>query len=467
MSANNDPAADAEAKSPDDKVPSQRRIFGTKRLASPAPAEPRPELEEKLANLVDSVKVLQSHINAGKPPAEGAAETEPKQRRLKRFQRAAGEETAVGESEPAADGAAGDDAATVNKNIAWPRLARADAGLASTRPFFAAAAEKQLVILYVLSLVAGLALLLLGYWFGKGSSDDDEARSGSADVPSVLKVPVADPLARVGVNDRALEATEQALRAEKAGNLDAARQVWESAAAGQVRLPGADYRLAMLDIQQNDLAKLDIHLSDSLAAGEMMSSCYFVNAWFAGKRGNYVEVAKQISNAVRVEPFSAKYLFCWGEALRRAGKAQAAVDAITQALDRPAAPSDIELYTFKLRLARIQAGHDDAFDVEIASHLNKAPVGGDWLLLAAARDLDRAAFPAAAGHLRDAARVLTPDVFNLLVQDFAYQGYINRPEIAPLLKVPLPPASTVPLDPGAWPAEEADPAVWPPFAPAL
>ena len=199
----------------------------------------------------------------------------------------------------------------------------------------------------------------------------------------------------------------------------------------------------------------------------MMASCYFVNACFAGKKSNYVEAALQIAQAVKVEPFSAKYLFCWGEALRRAGKTQAGIAAITQALDRPAAPADTELFNFKLRLAKLQAGHDEAFDAELTGKLAKQPVAGDWLLLAAARDLTAAAFPAAAGHLKDAAHALTPEVFNLLVQDFVYQGYATRPEIGPLVKVPPPPPSSDPLDPGAWPAEEADPAVWPPFSPLL
>ncbi len=467
MSANNEPPTDAEDPSADGKNPSQRRIFGTKRHASPAPAEPRPELEQKLASLVDSVKNLQTQITGEKTPGETPAEAEPKQRRLKRFQRAGGEELADLDGGAAPGHEARGDQTALNKNIAWPRLARTDAAPPDIRSPVAASGRKHPTILYVLAQIAGLALLLLGYWFGQSSAGEEDLRPNQSEETSNSKVPVADPLARAGVNDRALEAADQGLRAEKTGNLDAARQTWESAAAGRVRLPGSAYRLAMIDVQRGDLADADIHLSDSLAAGEMMASCYFVNACFAGKKSNYVEAAKQISQAVRVEPFSAKYLFCWGEALRRAGKPQAAVEAITQALDRPASPSDIELFIFKRRLTRMQAGHDDALEAELAASLAKTPVPGDWLLLAAARDLNRAAFPAAAGHLKDARSALTPDVFNLLVRDYAYQGYAAQPEVAALLKVPLPPASPAPLDPGAWPAEEADPAVWPPFSPAL
>ena len=469
MPANNEPVPEAEDPSADGKNPSQqRRIFGTRRLANPAPspAEPKPELEQRLANLVDSVKDLQTQISSAK--AEPAADPEPKPRRLKRFQRAGGEEPlAEPAAEPAAEPEGRGDEATFNKNIAWPRLARMDADVAESRTRAAAESRKQTTVVYVLTLIAGLALLLLGYWFGQGSSTEPDTPPSQTEEALPARTAAVDPLTRAGVNDRALEAVDKGLSAEKGGNLDAARQTWEGAVAGQVRLPGASYRLAMLDIQRNDLADADIHLSDSLAAGEMMASCYFVNACFAGRKSNYVEAARQLSQAVRVEPFSAKYLFCWGEALRRAGKTQAAMDAIKQALSRPASAADLELFNFKLRLTRIQAGHDQSMDTELASNLAKTPVPGDWLLLAAANDLNRAAFPTAAKHLKDAARALTPGLFNLLVQDFAFQGYVTQPDVAALLKVPPPSVSPMPFDPGAWPAEEADPAVWPPFSPAL
>ncbi len=274
-------------------------------------------------------------------------------------------------------------------------------------------------------------------------------------------------LTRVGVNDRALQAVGNALRAEKDGDLNAARQTWEEAAAGRLRVPGAEYRLAILEIERNDLTAADIHLTKSLMAGEMMASCYFVNACFAGKNMNYAEASKQLALAVKVEPFSAKYLFCWGEALRRAGKTQAGIDAITQALNRPASPADLELFEFKRRLARVESGHDEAIKAELAEHLAKPPVGGDWLLLAAAQDLGRAAYPAAAGHLGEASRILSHHAFGWLVQDYVFRAYASHPEVGRLLNVPAPDPSGKPLDPGAWPAEEADPAVWPPFAPAL
>ena len=421
MSANNEPPADAESKTPDEKVPVQRRIFGTKRIVNSAADEARPDLEEKLAHLVDSVKVLQSHIIGGKPADETPVETEPKQRRLKRFQRSASEETPEPDGEPVLDHEVSGDEVTLNKNIAWPRLTRVDEVAANLRA--RAAGRKQPILIWALVQLTGLGLLLIGFWAGQSLSGDEEDHPAQTDLASPLKPPVADLLARVGLNDRALGAANLGLHAEKTGDTSTARQTWDSAVAGQVWLPGADYRLAMLDIQKGDLTSADIHLSRSLAAGEMMASCYFVNACFAGKKSDYAEAARQMAHAVRVEPFNAKYLFCWGETLRRAGKSQAGDrrDQRRPSTDPPRRPISSCLPS-SCGMAKIEAGHDEAFDAELADHLAKTPVTGDWLLLAAARDLTRSAFPAAAGHLRDAAHVLPPEVFNLLVQDFALPG---------------------------------------------
>ncbi len=467
MSVNTDPPAEGEGKSPDEKLPMQRRVFGAQRRASPAPADARPELEEKLANLADSVKVLQNHLIGGPVASAPMAEPEARPRKLKRFHRMADDEAVEAEVEPVLDHEVRGTEATLNKNIAWPRLARVAAGPAYARTHPAGSERKRSVVIWALAQLAGLALLLIGFWAGQSLSGDEEAHPDSPDSAAAMKSPAVDPLTRIGVNDRALEAVDRGLQAEKAGDLNAARQTWESAADGRGRLPGADYRLAMVAIRNNDISGADIHLADSLAAGEMMASAYFVNACFAGKKGDYLKAAQQLAHAVRVEPFSAKYMFCWGEALRRAGKAQAAADAIAHALDRPASPSDLELFTFKLRLAKIEAGQDATFDAELTAHLSKTPVAGDWLLLAAARDLSHAAYPSAAGHLREAARVLMPERFHLFVQDFAFQSYANRPDVTVLLNVPPPPSSVGPLDPGAWPTDEADPATWPPFSPAL
>lgn len=473
MAENNEPVADADGKSPDGTAFSQRRTFGTKRQApSPPASERRPDLEEKLADLADSVKGLQSHLSGGRPIGD-PTETEPRVRGPKRFQRrGAADEPLDAEGrgdQPTLDHEVRGNESTLNKNIAWPRLSRAEPVPASLGERTVAYVQRHPFILWLLVQATGLGLILLGYWAGTSLAGDEErdpARSEDrAAVPG--KAPAADLLARVGINDRAMDTVNAALRAEKAGDTAAARQSYEAGAAGRVRLPGAEYRLAMLDIERQEYEAADIHLNNSLTAGEMLAPCYFVNAWFASRKTDFVGASKQFAHAARLEPFNARYLFCYGEALRRAGKAQAAIDVLGQALDRPGAPSDLELIEFKQRLAKVEFGQDEAFNKDLADHLAAAPVSGDWLLLAAAQDLVRGAYPAASAHLAQAAKVLPPHSFSVLIHDYLYQGYTNRVEITPILKVLAPTLSGRPLDFSAWSFSEADPATWPPFPPVL
>ena len=470
--AENPEPADADNKSPDETAAPPRRAFGSKRqAASPPAAERRPELEEKLADLVDSVKGLQSHLAGGKPIGEAAAAPEARTRGPKRFQRRGGEELPVPEPrESILDHEVRGNENTLNKNIAWPRISRPEPTPTSFGERGIAYIQRHPFIIWVLVQATGLGLILLGYWAGSSLSGDEEDHPAAAEERATTgtgKTPAADLLARVGVNDRAMNTINSGLRAEKAGSTEAARQSYEAAVTGRARVPGAEYRLAMLDIERNDFASADIHLNNSLTAGEMLSNCYFVNGCFAAKKGDFAEVSRQLAHTVKLEPFSGKYLFCYGESLRRAGKTQAAVEVLGQALDRPGAPPDLELIEFKQRLAKVELGQDEVFNKEMADHLAKRPIGGDWLLLAAAQDLLHGAYPAAAGHLGDAAKVLSPHAFSVLIQDYLYQGYTAHPEIAPILKVLPPTPSPKPLDPGAWPFSEADPATWPPFSPAL
>ena len=474
MAENTESAADAEDKSPDGSAAAQRKAFGVKRhAASPATGEQRPDLEEKLADIMDSVKGLQNHLAGSRPIGDTPtpAPAEARTRGPKRFQRRGGEELPAPETArgPVLDHEVGGTEATLNKNIAWPRISRPEPTPASFGERALSYLQRHPFIIWLFAQAAGLGLILLGYWAGSSLAADDEDRVGKSEerTASTVKAPAPDLLARVGVNDRAMLTADSALHEEKAGSLDDARQKYEDAVASRVRLPGTEYRLAMLDIARKEYESADIHLNKSLTAGEMLAPCYFVNAWFASRKADYADAAKQLARASRLEPFNAKYLFCHGEALRRAGKTQAAIDALGQALDRPGTVADRELIAFKQRLAKIEHGQDETFNQELAEHLARRPVDGDWLMLAAAQDLTRGAYPAAASHLADAAKVLPPHAFSVLVHDYLYQGYTNRVEITSILKVPAPAASPGPLDFAAWPFSEADPATWPPFAPAL
>ena len=262
-----------------------------------------------------------------------------------------------------------------------------------------------------------------------------------------------------------METVDKALKDEKAGNLDAARRAYNDAIARRVGLPGAEYRLALLAIQRGDLRDADVHLVHSTAAGEMVADCDYIRATFAGSQGNFGEAGRQLEGATRAEPFNAKWYFCWGECLRRQGKPRAALAVFEQALDRPFSREEGDLYFFKIGLAKIEAGGDDEFNAALDQHLHQRNAAGDWLLLGAARELDHAAYTAAAEYLAKAEKAMTPGLFESRVQDYSFRTHAGEPDVAAYLSRPPRPdvteAGRSVMDPASWLPERADPGSWP------
>ena len=356
--------------------------------------------------------------------------------------------------------------APVATNIPWPRLARADyfpdrpSGpnvQGTPRPF------RRWKIL-IAAQVWGFGLLLGGYLLGRAWP--------SAPPPEILSAATAvgneAQRSTPAGGERSLAAANRALQAERSGDYQAARTIYEETIRRQEPMPGAEYRLALLSLHQGDLPQTEIHLNRSVLAGDDVADCSLLRASLAGMKGNYADASSRLAAAVRAQPFNAKFCFCWGESLRRAGRPAAAIERLTQALDRPDNAAARELYLFKLRLAKVESGSDGAFDAEVAAHVEQPEPGGDWLLLSAAREIGRRNFALAAERLQQAKGSLPPDVFNVYVQDYLFQTQTGRPELSAILSVPPPdagtPAGGAPLqDPAAWTAAEADPAVWPPF----
>ena len=368
------------------------------------------------------------------------------------------------------DAAAGDDAASAPAptNIPWPRLARADDLPARSRldDDQGAARLSSPWWIWIGAQVCGFGLLLGGYFLGQAWSP---ATRPASPRPDRSQRHEAGQTSRVG-GERALEAANRGLKAERSRDFPAARAIYDEMVNRQTPVAGAEYRLALLSLHEGDYARTEAHLYRSVQAGDDVADCCLLRASLAGMKSNYGEAAGQLAAAVRAQPFNARFCFCWGEALRRAGRLPDAVERLTEALDRPDNATARELYLFKLRLATAESGGGQAFDAEVAAHVEQPSPGGDWLLLSAAREIGRGNFAAAAERLEQAKAALPSEVFGVYVQDYLFQAQASRPELSGVLNVP-PPATGAPADapiqdPAVWTAAEADPAVWPPFSKA-
>ena len=370
---------------------------------------------------------------------------------------AALDRAAVGDGAPAR--------ALITTNIPWPRLARAD-NVPDRSPGVENRGTPRSLRqwrLWIAAQICGFGLLLGGYFLGRSWPSAPAPQAPSLAEGSGYE---AQKSKRAG-GERVLDAANRALKAERGRDYQAARTIYEEMINRQEPMPWAEYRLALLLLHQGDLLQTEIHLNRAVLAGDDVADCSLLRASLAGMNGNYADVSTQLAAAVRAQPFNAKFCFCWGESLRRAGRLTEAIERLTQTLDRPDNAAARELYLFKLRLAKVESGGDGAFDAEVAAHVDQPNPGGDWLLLSAAREIGRRNFGLAAERLQQAKGTLPPVEFSVYVQDYLFQTQAARSELSAVLNGP-PPVSGAPTDaplqdPAVWTAAEADPAVWPPF----
>jgi tetratricopeptide (TPR) repeat protein len=412
---------------------------------------------DALANLGATVRALSETFDeAG--PMEGRSS-----QKGHRFQRAAdlrpGPETPMDKDAPVET--PGDESEEASAAASLSRTAPPGRPLTRrTRGADRVAALRQhpfLVWLVVQAFCFGL--ILLGVFLGETESGPSKARTvaathenAPAQSPS-RAVPTPAGEASDETGERALRTAGLALVKEETGDLSSARTLLESLADSPKVLPGTEYQLALLALRRGDRPGAGLYLERSLVASEAVAPCCYLRGALAGFQGNYREASDQLRLAVQAEPFNGRYLFYWGESLRRCGKLQDAAAAIRQALARPLTAEEWELYSFKLRLAQVEAGRGDPFDAELEEKLSQPSPSGDWLLLAAAQNVKRHALPAAAEFLQRAARLLPPQTYRTWVSDFAFQNYANEQEIAPFLRVPPPAPAIV----AGTPAPDASP----------
>lgn len=458
----------AEPPAPDDHSPLPPMPRRTTSVERPADFTPK----DALTNFADSVKVLADQLGQ-KPANPPEDEQDRASRRGNKFQRRVTAEprrSATGPAGAPADGLQtasdelpvddlpdekpdADESATgtsLYRGAAWPRL---QPGTRPPQNYAAIPSRQRAVTIPLLVLMAcNLFMLVLGFWLGQSASSGDDQQ-------------VINPPPVPGINGKAMEKANAALAVEKSGDIKAAEQLYNDAVQNSVVLPGTEYRLAMLALQRKDQTAAEVHMVHSMNSGEFVAPILYLRAFAAGQKGDFAEASNDLEAATHAEPFTARYYFFEGETLRREGNPRAAINCLLQALNRAYSSEEGDLYIFKLGLAQIESGSGDDFNAALAEHLQQQPVPGDWLLLAAAQDMDRAAYPAAVEHLKAAEHVLPLATFNSRVRDYFFQTHAQQAEAAPYLNRPAPPEVTEAgpsiMDPGSWSAEKGDPGNWP------
>ena len=230
-----------------------------------------------------------------------------------------------------------------------------------------------------------------------------------------------------------------------------------------------DFRLASLALEQNDAAKALPLLNRSINEGEQMSASYKMRGYILNRKGGISRGMNDFESATLTDPFSAESFYFWGEALRRAGKPQAALIKLQQAMDRLREPVFEAEYRLKIRLTQIELGEEKEFAPEMAARLAENPPPPDWLLTAAAIQLQKHNVPEAAKFLEGASQLMDRDLFSYRMGDYFFSSYRFEKPLAKYFAIlGKPPASTrvVPTTTAAPSNSPAPAASSPPWSPA-
>ena len=189
---------------------------------------------------------------------------------------------------------------------------------------------------------------------------------------------------------------------------------------------GLDFHLATLYLKLDDPKRALPLLNRSIIEGEQVAPSCNLRGALASRSGAPDRGLPDLEKATQIDPFNARYFFDWGEALRRAGSPRLALAQLQRAVDRLQEPALLPVYALKIRLTKLELGQEDAFVDELDARLKQSPVPTDWLLTAAAVEMRRSDFPAAAEYLNQVRASIGEHETMKQLQDVYFAGFAHE-----------------------------------------
>lgn len=315
------------------------------------------------------------------------------------------------------------------------------------------------------AIVLTLAALAAGIWFlariARPAPEKTPPAAGAAARPEPR-------LPSMSMDPRVNELADKIAEAARSNDSAKALALCVLARSEGVRIEGLAYQEARFAAASGDYPAAAIAINRSLDLGQEVSACYLLQAGILARNFRPVAILRDYEAAATAAPFEPKPFFFWGEALRRSGRPQAALVRIDEAIARATDDEMADFYRFKHRLTLIELDRAAEFTDELKARLARPAPPPDWLLTAAALEMKKGDYPAAAGFLERVAAVVPPEEIKNRLRDFFLFGFAREPALAkffaPLLKPapsaagsPAPEASPAPatglsLAPGAAPA---------------
>ena len=278
--------------------------------------------------------------------------------------------------------------------------------------------------------VAVLSFFLVTAAFLAGHSSLLRFAAGSPPPSGTSEKSATAPQAFNGLSESAAKLIDQAATAEQTKDYPKAIESLEQAQSEAGHISGLNYHLAILCYKANEVARVPPLLNRSIADGEEVAACYSFRGTLSGQPGPADHGPGDLEKATEIDPFNARYLFVWGEALRRAGKPEQALEQFRRALSRAEDPAQANAYALKVRLTQIELGQQEQFAAEMATQLKLTLPPPDWLLTAAGVEMQRNNFPAAAEFLVKLRSLIGETATALQLQDPFFTGFAHEAELA-------------------------------------
>jgi tetratricopeptide (TPR) repeat protein len=299
----------------------------------------------------------------------------------------------------------------------------------------ARASEMRQVVL----IIGAILLLFFGFYAGR-RIDYWKYLYVTRVKPNVLKKPV-DQFPGVSAE----ELLNRGLAAEHDGKLKEAAELLAAAKYKNFALPGVLFHVGKLAYTLGDLKTADKIFDRAVALRENVDSSIYYRGLIALRRRNFLDAQSYFEAAAKAEPFVSEYCYYWAEALRMDFHPKDAIPHYLEAAVRAREGQDPAVCSFKIRMARIEAGEGASVRAELQKQKSAGRLSVDWIMTDAALNIYAGQIDLAVRLVNEAWAAYQPALFSSCSQDSLFSiACQKRPQLAKACHLNLPPRPAFP-----------------------
>jgi tetratricopeptide (TPR) repeat protein len=299
----------------------------------------------------------------------------------------------------------------------------------------ARASEMRQVVL----IIGAILLLFFGFYAGR-RIDYWKYLYVTRVKPNVLKKPV-DQFPGVSAE----ELLNRGLAAEHDGKLKKAAELLAAAKYKNFALPGVLFHVGKLAYTLGDLKTADKIFDRAVALRENVDSSIYYRGLISLRRRNFLDAQSYFEAAAKAEPFVSEYCYYWAEALRMDFHPKDAIPHYLEAAVRAREGQDPAVCSFKIRMARIEAGEGASVRAELQKQKSAGRLSVDWIMTDAALNIYAGQIDLAVRLVNEAWAAYQPALFSSCSQDSLFSiACQKRPQLAKACHLNLPPRPAFP-----------------------